>query len=224
MGVSLNISLTGSQTLVRLDARHPSRGLDVNADLDLVRSPLPPRALRSAARCARAIARERLLGAARFGPSREARSRVFRDGDHGRAAGGARRRVPLSTPLSTLSRSPSSSDARARSHPTARPPRASPPRALGRFSRAFSPISPRSTPTPAHLPPSLAQAFKSFVANASAPSTSWRLSRLENGLRIFEEDASGDGVASPDPAPARPRQIDRRPSPRPPPSGVSPSA
>lgn len=121
MGVSLNISLTGSQTLVRLDARHPSRGLDVNADLDLVRSPLPPRALRSAARCARAIARERLLGAARFWPSREARSRVFRDGDHGRAAGGARRRVPLSTPLSTLSRSPSSSDARARSHPPLAP-------------------------------------------------------------------------------------------------------
>ena len=70
---------------------------------------------------------------------------------------------------------------------------------MGRFSRAFSPISPRSTPTPAHLPPSFAQAFKSFVANASAPSTSWRLSRLENGLRIFEEDASGDGVASPGP-------------------------
>lgn len=153
MGVSLNISLTGSQTLVRLDARHPSRGLDVNADLDLVRSPLPPRALRSAARCARAIARERLLGAARFGPSREARSRVFRDGDHGRAAGGARRRVPLSTPLSTLSvRLPRPMRARARTHRSP-PARLASSRFGSVLARVFSDPSPLDAD--AGSPPSL---------------------------------------------------------------------
>ena len=101
---------------------------------------------------ARAIARERLLGAARFGPSREARSRVFRDGDHGRAAGGAAPRPPLD-PLSTLSvRLPRPMRARARTHRSP-PARLASSRFGSVLARVFSDLSPLDAD--AGSPPSL---------------------------------------------------------------------